>query len=53
MKRYTVYDYEYKRCGVRNMYLACEPLAGKQMVNITERKTSKIGPIFWKNRTST
>ena len=33
------YDYEYKRCGVCNIFLACEPLAGKRMVKITERKT--------------
>lgn len=32
------YDYEYKRCGVCNVFLACEPLAGKRMVKITERK---------------
>ena len=33
------HDYEYKRCGVCNVFLACEPLAGKRMVKITERKT--------------
>jgi hypothetical protein len=33
------YDYEYKRCGVCNIFMACEPLAGKRMVKITERKT--------------
>jgi hypothetical protein len=33
------YDYEYRRCGVCNVFLACEPLAGKRMVQITERKT--------------
>ena len=33
------YDYEYKRCGVCNVFMACEPLAGKRMVKITERKT--------------
>ncbi|HHT9108977.1 MAG TPA: IS630 family transposase [Candidatus Wunengus sp. YC63] len=32
-------DYEYRRCGVCNIFLACEPLAGKRMVKITERKT--------------
>ncbi|MFH1727984.1 MAG: IS630 family transposase [Pseudomonadota bacterium] len=35
------YDYEYRRCGVCNIFLACEPLAGKRMVSITERKTKK------------
>ncbi|GCC09999.1 hypothetical protein IPdc08_00017 [archaeon] len=34
-------DYEYRRCGVCNIFLACEPLAGKRMVKITERKTKK------------
>ena len=33
------YDYEYSRCGVCNIFLACEPLAGRRMVKITERKT--------------
>ena len=33
------YDYEYKRCGVCNIFMACEPLAGKRIVKITERKT--------------
>lgn len=35
------HDYEYRRCGVCNIFLACEPLAGKRMVTITERKTKK------------
>ena len=33
------YDYEYKRDGVCNIFMACEPLAGKRLVKITERKT--------------
>ena len=33
------YDYEYKRYGVCNIFMACEPLAGKRLVKITERKT--------------
>lgn len=33
------YDYEYKRCGVCNIFMACEPLAGKRIVKITERRT--------------
>jgi hypothetical protein len=32
-------DYEYKRCGVCNIFMASEPLAGKRMVKVTERKT--------------
>lgn len=33
------HDYEYKRCGVCNIFMASEPLAGKRIVKITERKT--------------
>jgi len=33
------YDYEYRRCGVCNTFLACEPLAGKRMVKVSERRT--------------
>ncbi len=33
------YDYEYKRNGVCNIFIASEPLAGKRIVEITERKT--------------
>ena len=33
------YDYEYKRYGVCNVFMASEPLAGKRLVKITERKT--------------
>lgn len=39
-------DYEYKRCGVCNIFMACEPLAGKRMVKITERKTKKDWATF-------
>jgi len=35
------YDYEYKRHGICNVFMANEPLAGKRMVKITERKTKK------------
>jgi hypothetical protein len=40
------YDYEYKRCGVCNIFMACEPLAGKRMVKITERKTKRDWAYF-------
>lgn len=33
------HDYEYERCGVCNVFMAVEPLAGKRLVRITERKT--------------
>ena len=35
------YDYEYERCGVCNIFMASEPLAGKRIVKITERKTKQ------------
>ena len=35
----TRYDYEYERCGVCNIFIANEPLAGKRLVQITEKKT--------------
>lgn len=40
------HDYEYKRCGVCNIFLACEPLAGKRFVKITERKTKQDWALF-------
>ena len=33
------YDYEYRRCGTCNIFLACEPLAWKRIVEVTERRT--------------
>jgi len=39
-------DYEYRRCGVCNIFIACEPLAGKRMVKITERRTKKDWACF-------
>lgn len=32
-------NYEYERCGVCNIFLANEPLKGKRLVKITQRKT--------------
>jgi hypothetical protein len=32
------YDCEYRRCGVCNIFLACEPLVGKRMIKITEKR---------------
>ena len=40
------HDYEYRRCGMCNIFLACEPLAGKRMVTITERKTKQDWAYF-------
>ncbi len=33
------YDYEYKRCGTCNIFMANEPLAGTRMVEVTKTKT--------------
>jgi DDE superfamily endonuclease len=33
------YDYEYERQGVCNLFMACEPLAGKRYVKVTGRRT--------------
>jgi hypothetical protein len=39
-------DYEYKRCGVCNIFMASEPLAGKRIVKVTERKTKSDWALF-------
>ena len=40
------YDYEYKRHGVCNVFVANEPLAGKRLVQVTERKTKRDWALF-------
>jgi hypothetical protein len=40
------HDYEYKRCGICNIFIACEPLAGNRMVKVTERKTKQDWALF-------
>ena len=40
------YDYEYERCGVCNVFLAVEPLAGKRIVAVTERRTMHDWALF-------
>ena len=37
--RQARYDYEYIRCGTCNVFLACEPSAGRRFVDILETKT--------------
>ena len=34
-------DFEYKRCGTCNIFMCNEPLAGKRMVRLTERRTKQ------------
>ena len=41
-----MYDYEYRRCSMCNIFIVCEPLVGKCMVKITERKTKKDWACF-------
>jgi len=38
-RRLDRHDYEYERCGVCNIFMANEPLAGKRLVRVTKRKT--------------
>jgi hypothetical protein len=33
------YDFEYRRQGVVNVFMCCEPLAGVRQVKVTERRT--------------
>ena len=42
----TMHDYEYRRCGICNIFIASEPLAGKRMVEITERRTKQDWAYF-------
>ena len=32
-------DYEYERCGVCNIFMASEPLAGRRLAEVTQRRT--------------
>jgi DDE superfamily endonuclease len=34
-------DYEYEREGVMNLFLCCEPLAGRRWVDVTARRTRR------------
>ena len=42
-------DFEYDRCGVCNIFMASEPLAGKRFVEVTERKTRQDWAYFIEN----
>ena len=42
------YDYEYERCGVCNIFMANEPLAGVRFVEVTEKKTKSDWAVFVK-----
>lgn len=40
------YDFEYEREGVRNLFLACEPLKGRRYVKVTEHRTKRDWAFF-------
>ncbi len=40
------HDYEYKRCGTCNIFMANEPLAGIRIVEVSERKTKMDWAFF-------
>jgi hypothetical protein len=40
------YDYEYERCGVYTVFMANEPLAGKRLATVSERKTKIDWALF-------
>lgn len=42
------YDFEYRRNGICNIFIACEPLAGKRFVRVNETKTKKDWAYFIK-----
>ncbi len=44
--RLARHDYEYERCGVCNIFMASEPLAGQRFVKVTEQKTKKDWAYF-------
>ena len=43
------HDYEYQRCGTCNIFIVFEPLQGKRMVKVTQRKTKKDWSLFIKD----
>ena len=40
------YDYEYERCGVCNIFMASEPLAGKRLVDVMPSRTKTDWALF-------
>ena len=37
-------DYEYERRGTANLFMVCEPLAGRRRVKVTEHRARRISP---------
>ncbi len=46
-------DFEYERCGVCNIFMANEPLAGKRYVEVKNTKTKKDWALFIKELADT
>jgi transposase len=44
----TKYDYEYRRNGMSNIFIATEPLTGKRVVKVTGTKTKRDWAYFMK-----
>ena len=44
--RVARYDYEYRRCGVCSIFLASEPLAGKRITAVKDRRTKRDWALF-------
>jgi hypothetical protein len=44
--RVARHDYEYRRCGICTVFLASEPLAGKRVVRVRERRTKRDWAYF-------
>jgi hypothetical protein len=44
--RVARHDYEYRRCGVCAVFLASEPLVGKRVVRVRERRTKQDWAYF-------
>jgi len=40
------HDYEYERCGVCNVFMASEPLVGRRLTKVTERRTKLDWAVF-------
>ena len=52
--RSAKYDYEYKRCGMANIFLACEPLAGKRKEAVAwqDTRNNKNAKVNWQFATA-
>ena len=42
-------DYEYERQGTCNLFVACEPLAGKRYLQVTQQRTKRDFALFMRD----